>query len=256
MRLIIKMEADREIVLPKSYNHIVQAWLYNQISDLAYRLFLHNKGYRAETEKSSFKFFTFSRIFGKWRLHENKQHIVFSSPVNIHLASPLLYLMQDVATTSLLGQGSQLGDNMLKIVGIEAKNDDMKIEQSSYRITALSPIVVYKTLQNGDKKTTRYYHPREPEFNQLVKENLKHKSQVLLEHGFNEYGPLEGDFSIRPLFDPLKKNSTALYYKGFFIKGYVGDYEVTCERTWMKVALDTGLGGKNAQGFGMVEVKG
>lgn len=254
MKLIISIESDYNIILPRSYNHIIQGWLYNMISDPAYRMFLHNQGYQSQSENRAFKFFTFSRLFGKWHLDDGKKNMVFLGPVMLQLASPLMPLMQEVASSALLGQNSMLGNNNIRVVSLEVKNDNLPFEQNTYQIKALSPIVVYQTMQEADKKTTRYYHPGETEFNQLVKENLLRKSQVLLEHGFNEYGPLDGDFIIRPLFDPLKKNSTALYYKGFFIKGYVGDYEAVCDQTWMKVALDTGLGGKNAQGLGMVEV--
>jgi len=40
----------------------------------------------------------------------------------------------------------------------------------------------------------------------------------------------------------------------FFNFKEVGDYELECSPEWIKLALDTGLGSKNAQGLGMVEM--
>ena len=254
MKLIITIEVNGNIILPRSYNHIVQGWLYTMISDPAYRIFLHNQGYQSELVNRVFKFFTFSRLMGAWHLDDSKKNMIFTGPIKLQLASPLMPLMQEVASSALLEQDALLGKNMIRVTGLEIKHDDLPLEQNTFQIKALSPIVVYRTMQEANKKTTRYYHPGEAEFNQLVKENLLRKSQVLLEHGFKEYGPLNGDFIIRPLFDPLKRNSTAFYYKDFFIKGYMGIYEVVSEQIWLKVALDTGLGAKNAQGLGMVEL--
>ncbi|MCL2766844.1 MAG: CRISPR-associated endoribonuclease Cas6, partial [Peptococcaceae bacterium] len=121
-------------------------------------------------------------------------------------------------------------------------------------VNAMSPIVAYSTFLTNDRKETRYFRPDEPEFNSLLESNLYKKSQVLQEVGLDQYGPLIGGFHIRPLFDPVKTGSTALYYKNFFIRGYMGDYEIECDSSWLKVALDTGLGSKNSQGLGMVEV--
>ena len=254
MKLITTIETIDNIVLPRSYNHIIQGWLYNMISDPAYRMFLHNQGYQSELAGRVFKFFTFSRLLGKWRLDDSKKNMIFTGPVKLQIASPLMPLMQEVAASALLGQDIMLGNNLVKVTGLEIKHDKLPLEQKNYQIKALSPVVVYKTIQEANKKVTRYYHPREPEFNRLVKENLLRKSQVLLENGFQGYGPLNGDFIIRPLFDPSKRNSTAFYYKEFFIKGYMGSYTVECEQMWLKVALDTGLGAKNAQGLGFIEL--
>jgi len=43
-------------------------------------------------------------------------------------------------------------------------------------------------------------------------------------------------------------------FKGFIIKGWMGIYELHLPETYLSMALDAGLGAKNSQGFGMVEV--
>lgn len=252
MRLKIKIESTHPIVLPRSYNHILQAWLYKQISDPAYRLFLHNEGYRYE--KRTFRFFTFSRLQGFWKVNKEKNQIIFDSPVYIQIASPLTPFMQEVAMSILMGEKSFWDRNSISITGVEVINDNLPNDRQLWRISALSPIVIYSTSTEGEKKSTHYYRPDEPQFETLIRNNLFKKAALLQEYNPSEYPALKGDFQIRPLFDPLKKGSTAFYYKGFFIKGYMGDFELECSRDWVKVAIDTGLGSKNSQGLGMVEI--
>jgi CRISPR-associated endoribonuclease Cas6 len=252
MRLKIKIESTHPIVLPWSYNHILQAWLYKQISDPAYRLFLHNEGYRYENR--TFRLFTFSRLQGSWKVDKEKKQIIFDSPVYIQIASPLTPFMQQIAMSILMGEKSNWGKNAISVTGVEVLNDILPNDKCVWKVRTLSPIVTYSTLMEGEKKTTRYYRPDESSFQTLIRDNLRKKADLLQEYYPNDYPALEGDFVIRPLFNPLKKGSTALYYKEFFIKGYMGDFELKCSREWIKVALDTGLGAKNAQGLGMVEL--
>ncbi|MGI5920224.1 MAG: CRISPR-associated endoribonuclease Cas6 [Syntrophomonadaceae bacterium] len=252
MRLKIRIESNKPIVLPWSYNHILQAWLYQQISDPAYRLFLHNEGYRYENR--TFRLFTFSRLQGSWEADKEKKQIIFESPVYIQIASPLTPFMQQIAMSVLMGEKSYWGGNAISVTGVDVLNYSLPKDKQNWIVRTLSPIVIYSTLMEGDKKTTRYYRPDESSFHTLIKDNLRKKAVLLQRYYPNGYPALQGDFLIRPLFDPLKKGSTALYYKDFFIKGYMGDFELECDREWVKVALDTGLGAKNAQGLGMVKL--
>lgn len=252
MRLKIKIESNEPITLPRSYNHILQAWLYKQISDPAYRLFLHNEGYRYENR--TFRLFTFSRLRGSWEVDKEKKQIIFDSPVYIQIASPLAPFMQQIAMSILMGEKSYWDKNAINVTGVEVLNDSLPNDKCIWKVRTLSPIVTYSTLIEDEKKITRYYRPDEFPFQNLIKDNLRKKADLLHKYNPGDYPALKGDFVIRPLFNPLKKGSTALYYKDFFIKGYMGDFELGCSKEWVKVALDTGLGAKNAQGLGMVEL--
>ena len=53
---------DRVIALPKSYNHILQAFFYRNM-DLLLSKFLHDIGF--PYGKRRFKLFTFSKVIGK-----------------------------------------------------------------------------------------------------------------------------------------------------------------------------------------------
>lgn len=45
-----------------------------------------------------------------------------------------------------------------------------------------------------------------------------------------------------------------MLFKGTVIKGWTGLYELSLPEPLFQIAYDTGLGSKNSQGFGMVEV--
>jgi len=51
-------------------------------------------------------------------------------------------------------------------------------------------------------------------------------------------------------------NQKVISYKGTVIKGWMGIYELRGDRELMKLVYDTGLGGKNPQGFGCFEILG
>jgi len=83
----------------------------------------------------------------------------------------------------------------------------------------------------------------------LISENAKKKFRA-----FYEREP-EGEIYLNPL-NLNTGNQTIISYKGTIIKGWTGIYEISGDRELMKIVYDTGLGGKNSQGFGCFEVLG
>jgi CRISPR-associated endoribonuclease Cas6 len=51
-----------------------------------------------------------------------------------------------------------------------------------------------------------------------------------------------------------KQDLRVLEYRGTVIKGWTGLYELDLPEPFFLLAYDSGLGSKNSQGFGMVEV--
>jgi CRISPR-associated endoribonuclease Cas6 len=126
------------------------------------------------------------------------------------------------------------------------KNPDFSSGVATVR--AISPITVYSTLMaaNGSKKTY-YYHPQEKEFSEQIRNNLYKKATLLnVDIG-------SAKFSI----EPLRVRNTDLktvYYHNFIIQGWLGQYLLKGTSQLLDIAYDTGLGAKNAQGFGMIDV--
>jgi CRISPR-associated endoribonuclease Cas6 len=62
---------------------------------------------------------------------------------------------------------------------------------------------------------------------------------------------------VRAYIKPLrvnKRNEVIAIFKGTVIKGWTGIYELQLPEPYFSLAYDAGLGSKNSQGFGMVEV--
>ena len=60
-------------------------------------------------------------------------------------------------------------------------------------------------------------------------------------------------FSFRAL-KVSNKDAKIVYYRDFVIKGWLGIYEIEGDPRLLKLAYSAGLGAKNSQGFGMIDV--
>ncbi len=56
------------------------------------------------------------------------------------------------------------------------------------------------------------------------------------------------DFRISPI-NPKQISKSIVYYKGFVVVGFNGQFELTSNPILLQLALEAGLGGKNVQGF-------
>jgi CRISPR-associated endoribonuclease Cas6 len=232
------MRASSDVVLPVSYNYLVQASIYNSISH-GLSKFLHDRGFIYG--KRRFKFFTFSRLIGKY--HMESGVIRFNGDVSLYVSSPIKEFVNDLAYTIMRRGYLKLGVHNFEIVGITVpKQPDFS---NDIVIRMLSPVTVYSTLLTPDgRKKTYYYSPFEREFQKLVNANMKKKYYVLF------HKDLKSNFKI----EPMKVHETIVMYKDFFIKGWMGIFKLQGPKKVMQLAYDAGIGSKNSQGFGMFEV--
>ncbi len=245
MRISVILETDREINLPIQYNHILQGFLYENLTDKDYREFLHQTGYRDGNKV--FRLFTYSRLLGKFRMNQQSGQISFQSPVEIIISSAVEQFLTDLAETLIKSDSNYLGQNQVEIKSINVhRNINFGNE---VKIKMLSPAVAYTTLQNQDVKYTYYMSPWKSQFADIARNNLLIKHEII--HGFK---PENQELKIIPNGNQEKKFEKTLNYKGTIIKGYNGIYWLKGSPELIKVAHDTGLGSKNSQGFGCWEV--
>lgn len=243
MRLILSMQAKSgELVLPIHYNRLIQGMIYANISnELA--AFLHDRGYIEG--KRSFKFFTFSRLLGKYRLNNRNKQIYFPEGARLVVASPIKEFC-----TSLMG--CILGDGVVNLGGVSTEVTGINAEKPAVTegpitLNLLSPVVTYSTFEKPEGgKYTCYYQPGEKEFAKQVEENLRKKYLA-----FYKQPALDSDFSLKLINRP-QLNITM--YKQTVIKGYSCRIGMDGPPDLLQVALDAGLGAKNSQGFGCVEI--
>ena len=126
------------------------------------------------------------------------------------------------------------------------------INSESIKTKAISPIEVHSTLSKGDgKKKTYYYTPFEKEFPELINLNIKKKWKAFHKEDCTF------DLNIKPLFSGNKFERIQYFGAGEFstlVKAWAGFYRLEGQTEILKFAIDAGLGSRNSQGFGMVEV--
>ena len=248
MRISLKLEApEGSLTLPIHYNHLVQAMIYQSL-DQALAQWLHEEGFQCG--KRRFKLFTFSRLLSRHRRLDLKEGTIsFTGPLFLKVGAMETEILESLAVHLVRFGEVKLNGQLCRFTSVEV---EMPVEASGpVLVRALSPITTYSTLFDAaGKKKTYYYNPWEEEFSHLILRNLEKKMKAWK----NEKIPLNPDIHyLKPL--KVKKNDEKLIiYKGFIIKGWMGTYELNLPQDYFPIAYHAGLGAKNPQGFGMIEV--
>ena len=249
MRITIKLSpVKKTLKLPIHHNHLIQSFIYRHLEkSLAEKL--HNQGFKFE--KRTFKLFTFSRLLPSSPIQRKNDYFLFPGSLYLKISSLQKEFIESLVTHLLKSPEVNLGGEKCIIESIEI-NPTPKVS-FPLKIKALSPITIQSTLytKEGTRKTY-YYNPWEEEFSHLILRNLEKKMKAWKD----EEIPLNPDIHyLKPL--KVKKNDEKLIiYKGFIIKGWMGTYELNLPQDYFPIAYHAGLGAKNPQGFGMIEVVG
>lgn len=238
MRFRITIEFDGNLELPLSYNKIIQGFIYRNIMDKDLAQFIHDKGF--SYEKRKYKMFTFSRLQGNFVIDKVRKKIIYQSPVQLLVSSCYDDFFIDLSL-SLLKRDIKIADQEAYISRMDIIVEEPKKNQE---IRMLSPVVVYSTLSNG---RTVYFSPYNNDFQRIIKENLLKKYKAFYKENITDI-----DFEIDIVSDKYTK--VISNYEGFIIEGWMGDFVLKGSEDIMKLAYDTGIGGKNSQGFGCFEL--
>jgi len=215
---------------------------------------VHDEGFAAGERR--FRLFVFSRLFGEV-MEVKEGRITFKSVVKVKISSPLYELAGVIAENLLHMPAVRLGEVPLRLsaVKIEPWPD---LTQGEVLVKAISPITVYSTLTANDgKKKTYYYHPSESEFEEQVRRNVLKKAQWIGLKLGEDLGedPLNEkvDFRFQPV-DVKNSDLKVIYYRDTVVKGWYGVYKMSGDPRLLALAYSAGIGSKNSQGFGMLEV--
>lgn len=244
MHLYFILRANGGLEIPLQYNHLLQGAIYNAIEpDLA--AFLHEQGYVSGSR--NFKLFAFSRLIGRYQINKLKNTISFIEGVKLVVSSPVDRFCQSVTNGLLIPGRLRLGSAEAEVEKITVQQ--FKAERERIALRTLSPVVVYSTLLRPDgRKYTCYFQPGEPDYDSLIENNLRKKHQAY----YGIEAP-EGQVKVKRLG---KGDMRLVKYKDTVIKGYTGKLVLTGPKELLQMAVDAGLGSKNSQGFGCVEVLG
>lgn len=241
MKYRLKFYSNSEVVLPIQYNHIMQAALLNWIGDQNYSRNLHDGGYKYE--KRSFKFHTFSNLYGNYKYYPEEKQIGFTGEIYFWCS---FYEEESdgwIAKAVEKQKPLQLKDKKLAFISCEVIEE----EAESCIIDTVSPITIHSTVElpNG-RKRTYYYEPYEREFSEMIRQNLLRKYQAV-------YGklPENQEFHIITLNEE-KYKQVSIYYKKFVIKGWRGRFIIKGSNELIKLALLAGIGARNGIGCGCI----
>ena len=175
----------------------------------------------------------------------NKQNrkIMFEDEISIYLSFFTEDSHQLIIRNYNEKRPIKIGNTWCSLVGCE-------IAQEKYEecvVDTVSPITIHSTLENREgKKKTYYYGPTERDFSEMIRQNLIRKYMA-----FDENTSFENSFKIIPVgISSMKKISTN--YRGFVIKGWLGQFRLTGSEEMIKMALLSGIGARNSIGFGCV----
>lgn len=243
----ITFELERPLVLPVNYQHLLQSFVYS-ILPKEDADFLHNKGFQRDNRV--FKAFTFSNIQGKKVTFDRKtKKLAFYDEITISISSVMPELVEKTSNFLIL-------TNKLELHGVELSlsqlaYDKHEITKDRITVQALSPITVYRTFEQRDrKKITHYFSPFDPVFSHLVEENFARKFKAITGKNLPD-GQL---ITIRRL-KVTNKDKIVTKYKGFWVTGWLGTYEIFGNPEYLSFLLGAGVGSKGSMGHGMIVEK-
>ncbi|KNZ69516.1 CRISPR-associated protein Cas6 [Thermincola ferriacetica] len=242
MHICFSLRPEGSMEIPLQYNHIVQAAVYSSIdADLA--AFLHDQGYQSGNRR--FKLFAFSRLMGRFQIDKEKGTIRFFDEVRLVISSPVDQFCQSIANGMLTKGRLRLGTAEAEVEKLVVRQ--LKVGEERIAVRTLSPAVIRKTLYKPEGgRYSCYMQPGEPDYDTLLESNLRKKYEAL----YGQAAP-EGNVKVRRLG---RGDMRLVNYKNTVIKGYTGVMELSGPTELLQMAVDAGLGSKNSQGFGCVEV--
>lgn len=117
MRLKIQLSYN-SFTVPMSYQSILQGVIYSLLSKDELGDFYHNDGYHYD--KKTFKCFTFSQLFGKYKI-ENK-HLIFDDDFYFYISSLDEKFLKHIYKTILLNNSLLINKQQVKIKNISILN--------------------------------------------------------------------------------------------------------------------------------------
>lgn len=237
---------NSRLTFPISYNSLIQGFIYKNI-DKVLSSWLHNEALRFE--KRYFRFFTFSRLMGRYKLRFKYKTIEFLEPVKLCIGSIHNVILESLVENLLKKPSITVGEEVCEIQRVEV--DSVPSVNGPVLVKTLSPITTYSTLRGADgKKKTYYYTPFEKDWEEKLLDNIKRKARAL---GWDEKIPILDGAFIKAM-KVSNRDLKIVYYRDTVIKAWTGIYEVYLPEPFFTLAYDSGLGAKNSQGFGMIKV--
>lgn len=228
----------KPICLPKDYHHVLQSVFYDLMRDEIENTPLHDGGYMCG--KRVYKLFTFGPPTGDF--HRVANRLVFEDSLSVEIRT-LDEQLIDLIYRHTVDRGVRFGSTVYRDIACERTATGICSEDLI--ISMQSPLCLYST--DPLSRHTRYIRPGDDVFGSAVLQNFQRKYTAAT-------GSVpDSEISIS-VIDVRPEDKVVTRYKDFIIEGYKGTYRLKGKSEYLSFLHDTGLGAKNAQGFGMFRV--
>ncbi len=257
------LKSDGNISLPLHYNYYVQAFIYRYMESVEPFLssVLHREGFRVErgSGEKRFKLFTFSRIIGAKPPRKEGDRLIFPTKmVFLVVCSPVIDILEAFVRGLLRPAKIRIADEELvvKEVAVETLKEPLS---GPLTVRTLSPITVRETVVDGEgKRRSIFLSPFSKEFAERIRANLVDKWRAF--QNIKSMSDCEDDVNVENLsFDIAPEDGgrykkKVLRYKDNFVEAWDGIFRIDGSRELLRMALYAGIGERNSQGFGCLEI--
>ncbi len=243
MKLKLYFKNKGDIQTDQRTIRIMQGFLYQKLSEIG-ATYVHEDRFVAGSK--TFRHFCFSDI---------KKNKADNQLYSFYFATALDEIIPALCQ-NLYCKELYYGKQKLNCVNIEIVDSYLDLDNcpnsQTINITTLSPVVVDKTIHQP-KKRRYYYSPLDDEFLAICKKNLIDKYNSIHQEQITD-----AEFTIHKVENCQKISKK--YIKPnknkpieIIIKGYCFNCQLAGDPRLLQIALNSGLGSKNAQGFGFIK---
>lgn len=256
MKFLIRLEAQNRAqhIIPINYHYPLSAAIYKILSkgDAEYAKFLHEEGYG-----KGYKFFTFSDLKLKFKRDGDRMkllHPAVEFTVCFHLPEASRTFVQGLFKSEqivIADKRSGVAFNVQSIIALQ--NPLREIEETEINKIVTKPVSMIVAGPKNEKGNYDYKMPDEPEFISSLIYGWRNKIREAYDHEAAQDAILmiEVDFYENPyrsrlahIKDGLTKVRGSINYR----------LNLTAERRFLDLILNSGIGLYAAQGMGCLEV--
>lgn len=242
MQLHVEFSLQEPLTLPIAHHHLLQSALYALLArHPALARTLHDG---KQKQGQEIKPLCFSDLNGLMVVRGSR--ITFSDKLSLTVRSIFPNIISAMEE-GLHFQGLRLGNMLLFPRQISCSQP--LLDQDRVPIIMRSPLTVHITLQSGK---TRYYQPLSSEFEALIQQNFARKFAF-----FTGQKPRE-NIHISVLTLSPKNKCLTFYHRQnqprIIIEAWYGRYLLEGQPEYLTFLYYTGLGDRNAAGFGLFDL--
>ncbi len=231
------------VSLPMGHHEVIQGYLYRILNAVPeYSELLHDVGYTDGTR--SYKLFVYGPLEGPYEIRNRT--ITFRDAVCLEVRSPMPDFCDIFMQAVMHAEHHELNRQELILQSCTMRRD--LIHSDSVEIQMKSPLCLSTTEYIEGEKKTVYYRPEEPAFYEQVGENFRNKLMAATRQETDE------EISLLPV-RVSERDKYVTRFKGIYITAWKGIYRLSGSPQALSFLYDCGLGSRNAQGFGMFDLR-